>query len=132
MERSSLDDVLARRPDLQEPLADLVRTLHSGPVEPELLDACDALIRHRIGVAPKGPVPDVGAAGLDERTRAVLVMAEQFVVDPHGIDPPMRDAVLDHCSLAELATLVQAFAVFDALGRMEAVLIPDEEEGERG
>jgi alkylhydroperoxidase family enzyme len=122
----SLDDALALRPDLAAPLDDLMRTLRSGPIEPELLDACEGLIRHRVGVPVRGAVPDVGAAALDDRSRAVLVMAEQFVVDPHGIDPPMRDAVLDHCSLAELATLVQAFAMFDALARMEAVLISSE------
>jgi hypothetical protein len=119
----SLDDALAKRPDLRKPLDELLRTIRSGPVEPELLEACDALIRHRVGVDPRGPVPDVSDRALDHRSRAVLVMAEQFVVDPHGIDGPMRDAVLDHCSLAELATLVQAFAMFDALGRMEAVLV---------
>ncbi len=127
MDARSLDEVLAQRPDLREPLDDLLRTIRSGPIEPELLDGCDALIRHRIGVPPKGPVPDVGDPALDERSRAVLVMAEQFVVDPHGIDPPMRDAVLDHCSLADLATLVQAFAMFDALARMEAVLVESPE-----
>lgn len=132
MDARSLDDALARRPDLREPLDDLLRTIRSGPIEPDLLDGCDALIRHRIGVPPKGPVPDVGDASLDDRTLAVLVMAEQFVVDPHGIDPPMRDAVLDHCSLAELATLVQAFAMFDALARMEAVLVEASDEEASG
>jgi hypothetical protein len=123
MDAESLDAALARRPDLRGPLDDLLRILREGPVEPALLDACEALIRHRIGVPVAGPGPDVGDAALDDRTLAVLVMAEQFVVDPHGIDAPMRDAVLDHCSLPELATLVQAFAMFDALARIEAVLI---------
>jgi len=123
MDAKSLDAALALRPDLREPLDDLLRTLRDGPVESALLDACDALIRHRVGVPVDGPVPDVADSALDDRSGAVLVMAEQFVVDPHGIDPPMRDAVLDHCSMAELATLVQAFAMFDALARMEAVLI---------
>ena len=123
MDAKSLDAALALRPDLREPLDDLLRVLRDGPVEPALLDACDALIRHRVGVPVGGVVPDLADAALDDRSRAVLVMAEQFVVDPHGIDPPMRDAVLDHCSMAELATLVQAFAMFDALARMEAVLI---------
>lgn len=117
-----VDDALALRPDLEGPLDDLRTTIRNGPVEPELLDACDALIRHRLGVPVKGPIPDTGAADLDDRQRAVLVLAEQFVIDPHGIDSAMRDALLDHCSLAELATLVQACAVFDALARMEAVL----------
>jgi alkylhydroperoxidase family enzyme len=123
MDAKSLDAALALRPDLRAPLDDLLRTLRDGPVEPALLDSCEALIRHRVGVPVGGSVPDVADAALDDRSRAVLVMAEQFVVDPHGIDPPMRDAVLDHCSMAELATLVQAFAMFDALARMEAVLI---------
>jgi alkylhydroperoxidase family enzyme len=120
----ALDAELARRPDLAGPLADLLASLRTGPVEEPLLAACEALIRHRIGVPVAGPVPDVGAPGLDARTCAVFTMAEQFVVDPHGIDDELRDAVLDHCSLAQLATLVQAFAVFDALARMEAVLGP--------
>jgi len=123
MDAETLDAALALRPDLAEPLADLLATLRAGPVAPELLDSCDALIRQRIGVPVHGAVPDVGAGDVDDRTRAILVMAEQFVVDPHGIDAAMRDAVLDHCSLAELSTFVQAFAVFDALARMEAVLI---------
>lgn len=123
MDAESLDAALALRPDLRGPLDGLLRTLREGPVEPTLLEACDALIRHRVGVPVDGPIPDVADPSLDDRTRAVLVMAEQFVVDPHGIEPPMRDAVLDHCSMAELATLVQAFAMFDALARMEAVLI---------
>ena len=123
MDARSIDDALALRPDLAEPLADLLATLRAGPIESDLLDGCEALIRHRVGVPVHAPVPDVGSASLDDRTRAILVMAEQFVVDPHGIDTEMRDRVLDHCSLEELATLVQAFAVFDALARMEAVLI---------
>jgi hypothetical protein len=128
VDAESVEAALALRPDLAEPLDDLMRKLRGGPVEPELLDRCEALIRHRIGVPVGCDVPDA-ASEADPRARAVLIMAEQFVVDPHGIDPPMRDAVLDHCSLAELATLVQAFAMFDALARMEAVLIerPDAE-----
>lgn len=110
-----------RRPDLGAPLGELLAALRAGPVEPELLDACDALIRHRVGVPVDGEVPDAASPTLDARWRAVLTMAEQFVMDPHGIDPAMRDVVLDHCSLAELATLVQAFAMSDALARMEAV-----------
>jgi alkylhydroperoxidase family enzyme len=118
-----LDRALGARPDLQGPLHDLQGALRAGPVEPPLLDACESLIRHRLGVPVSGTVPDPGDPGLDARTRAVLVVAEQFVVDPHGIDDDMRDRLLDHCSLAELATLMPAFAVFDALARMEAVLV---------
>jgi hypothetical protein len=120
----TFDARLAARPDLAGPLADLVAALRAGPLEPELLDDCERLVRHRIGVSGGAP-PDVGAADLDPRRRAVLLMAEQFVMDPHGIDDAMRDAVLDHCTLAELSTLVQALAVFDALARMEAVLGED-------
>ena len=118
----TLDEVLALRPDLEAPLRDLLTAVRSGPIEPELLDSCDALIRRRIGVPVAGAVPDPGDATWDDRTRAVLTIAEQFVMDPHGIDDDLRDRVLDHCSLAELATLMQACALFDALARMEAVL----------
>jgi hypothetical protein len=117
-----MEEALAQIPDLAEPLRDLCATLRAGPVEPELLDLCETLIRHRLRVPASGPVPDAGDPTLDERTRAVLLVAEQFVVDPHGIDDQMRDRLLDHCSLAELATLMPAFAVFDARARMEAVL----------
>jgi hypothetical protein len=116
------DDLLAGRPDLAEPLRDLCAALRAGPVETELLDACEAMIRRRLGVPVAVPPPDPGDATLDDRARSVLLVAEQFVVDPHGIDDRMRDDVLDHCSLEELATLMTAFAVFDALARMEAVL----------
>ena len=131
MSGRSARDLLAIRPDLVAPLQDLLGTLRAGPVEPALLDNCEALIRHRIGVGEGGAVPDVGAPDLEPRTRAVLVLAEQFVVDPHGIDDRMRDEVLDHCSLAELATVMQACAVFDALARMEAVLTKTVEQGGR-
>jgi alkylhydroperoxidase family enzyme len=126
---TSIDDVLDLRPDLAEPLDDLLATLRAGPIERELLDSCEALVRRRIGVPVTGPVPDTSARDLDARTRNVLYLTEQFVLDPHGIDIDLRDAVLDHCSLEELATLVQAIAVFDALARMEAVLTsPDDEQ----
>jgi alkylhydroperoxidase family enzyme len=124
----SIDDVLALRPDLAGPLDELMAKLRTGPVDAELLESCEALVRQRIGVPVTRPVPDTASPDLDARTRAVLFLAEQFVIDPHGIDVDLRDAVLDHCSLAELATLVQALAMFDALARMEAVLTrPDEE-----
>jgi alkylhydroperoxidase family enzyme len=126
-DRVSLEQALARRPDLALPLEDLRTAIRTGPVDAELLDACEALIRRRVGVPVSGPVPDVGDPALDARRRAVLTLAEQFAVDPHGIDDELRDRVLDHCSLEELATLVTAFAVFDALARIEAVL--REEEG---
>lgn len=119
---TSMGKALALRPDLAEPLDDLRAALRHGPIAPELLDACEALIRRRVGVTVTTPVPDVGSKDLDMRTRLVLMLAEQFVLDPHGIDPELRDSLLDHCTLPELATLVQAFAVFDALARMEAVL----------
>jgi hypothetical protein len=125
----ALDAALARRPDLDGPLRDLLAALRAGPVEPELLDACHALIRHRLGVPVVGAVRDASDPTLDERWRAVLAITEQFVIDVHGIDDDLRDRVLDHCSLAELATLMQACAVFDALARMEAVLTVSGEEG---
>jgi alkylhydroperoxidase family enzyme len=125
--RVSLEEALARRPDLALPLEDLRAAIRTGPVEGELLDACEALVRQRVGVPVSGPVPDVGDPALDDRRRAVLTLAEQFALDPHGIDDELRDRVLDHCSLEELATLVTAFALFDALARMEAVL--SEEDG---
>lgn len=126
---TSIDDVLDLRPDLAEPLDDLLATLRAGPIERELLDSCEALVRRRIGVPVTGPVPDTSSRDLDARTRTVLFLTEQFVIDPHGIDVDLRDAVLDHCTLEELATLVQAIAVFDALARMEAVLTsPDDDD----
>jgi alkylhydroperoxidase family enzyme len=126
---TSIDGVLDLRPDLADPLGELQDTLRAGPIEPELLDACEALVRRRIGVPVTTVVPDTAARNVDARTRAILFLAEQFVIDPHGIDEDLRDSVLDHCSLEELSTLVQALAIFDALARMEAVLTaPDDDE----
>ena len=114
---TTADGLLARRPDLAAPLDAYRAALRAGPLDDALLDRCEALVRRRIDrVAATG---DDG--GGNPRERAVLAFAQQFVVDAHGIDDGMRDAVLDHCSTAELAVLVQWLAVADGMARLTAV-----------
>jgi alkylhydroperoxidase family enzyme len=117
------DTRLDRRPDLAEALAAYRAAIRSGPLDEALLDQCEALVRGRIAheAAPR-------ERPADERARAVLELADQFVIDAHGIDDAMRDAVLDHLSSVELAALVQWLAVSDGLARLDAVLAdPDED-----
>jgi alkylhydroperoxidase family enzyme len=110
------EDVLHGRADLAQPFEAYREELRSDLVDDALLDGCEALVRSRI----RGePVPVVPA---DERARAVLTFAEQFVIDPHGIDDAMRDAVLDHLTTPQLAVLVQWIALSDGLARLELML----------
>ena len=48
--------------------------------------------------------------------------AEQFVLDPHGVDDALRDAVIDHYELAGLVALCEALALFDGFCRFRTVL----------
>jgi len=105
------------RPDLAAPLDAYRAALRDGPLDDGLLDRCEALVRCRIDRSA-----EAGEDGGNPRERAVLAFADQFVVDPHGIDDGMRDAVLDHCSTAELAVLVQWLALADGMARFDAVL----------
>jgi hypothetical protein len=49
-------------------------------------------------------------------------LAEQFVIDPHGVTAEMRDAVIAHVGEAGLVALVEALAVFDGFTRFRTVL----------
>ena len=114
---STADDLLGRRPDLATPLDAYRAALRNGPLDDALLDRCVLLVQRRIDRSAVA-----GDDGGNPRERAVLAFADQFVIEPHGIDDGMRDAVLDHCSTAELAVLVQWLALADGMARLNAVL----------
>ena len=115
---STADELLTRRPDLAAPLDAYRVSLRATPLDDALLDRCAQLVQRRIA-----RTSEPGASeGDDARTRAVLMFADQFVIDPHGIDDSMRDDVLDHLSPAELAVLVQWLAITDGLARFSTVL----------
>ena len=76
-------------PTSKRPCADLRHTLEIVPIEPELLDACDAPIRpHR---RARGRCR-TRRGRLGTTAARALTIAEQFVMDPHGID--------DDCAIA--------------------------------
>jgi alkylhydroperoxidase family enzyme len=58
----------------------------------------------------------------DDTTRACLGFAEQFVIDPSGIDKAGRAQVRTAVGLPRLVGLAQAVAVFDGFSRFRTVL----------
>ena len=96
-------------PPVLEELVRLEAEVWKGTLPRDLLE----LVRSRVRTL----VDD-----LDERDRAVVRWAEQFVIDPHGISDADRaalTAVLDDRQLGELTTAV---AVFEALARTRVAL----------
>lgn len=61
-------------------------------------------------------------AALSPRQRACLALAEQFVLDPSGIDDTLFVPVRDALGEAGVVTLLEALAVFDGFARFEAML----------
>ena len=53
---------------------------------------------------------------------ACLALAEQFVIDPHGVTHEMREAVVAHVGDAGLVALAEALAVFDGFTRFRTQL----------
>jgi alkylhydroperoxidase family enzyme len=87
-------------------------------VDPAVLGACAARIRALVRCEPDPTRPEaLGAAG-----RAALRVAEQFVLDPHGLRDADFEALHAHFDDAGIAALVLAVAVFDARARFEVAL----------
>lgn len=96
-------------PPVHEQLVQLEAALWEGTLPRDLLELVRARVRTLVG-------------DLDERDRAVVRWAEQFVLDPHEISDAEKEAlraVLDERQLGELTTAV---AVFEALARTRVAL----------
>ena len=96
-------------PAVHEELVRLETEVWNGTLPPDLLQLVRSRVRTLVG-------------DLDERDRAVVRWAEQFVIDPHEITDAERGGltgVLDDRQLGELTTAV---AVFEALARTRVAL----------
>jgi alkylhydroperoxidase family enzyme len=72
------------------------------------------------------------APRFDEITRACLGFAEQFVMDPSGIDAGQRATLRAEVGWAKLVGLTQAVAAFDGFDRFRLVLGIDTDPGPAG
>ena len=137
-----LDHVFGLRPDLYEPFRDFYAVFWTDRLlDPVLLELCRLRVAQLLGCESEQRVryAPARAAGLTEEQvarldgwlddpaftdaqRAGLAFAEQFVIDPHGLDDERRDAVIDHLGLPGLVALCEALALFDGFCRFRSIL----------
>ncbi len=109
---------LADRPDLLERLERLVRRVEDGRLDSRILELCRLRVGTLLGCpAHAGSVP--ASQDMDERQRACLDFAEQFVLDHHAITDGDASRVTEHLTDAEMVALTTALAVYDGFCRFE-------------
>ncbi len=137
-----LDRVFGLRPDLYE----LYRAFYAvfwtdSLLDPVVLELCRLRVAQLLRCESEERVRYAPAreAGLTEEQigrlrdwtsdpsftdaqRAALAFAEQFVLDPHGVDDDCRDAVIDHVGLPGLVALCESLACFDGFCRFRTIL----------
>jgi alkylhydroperoxidase family enzyme len=134
---ASTPGLLALRPDLGELLDAMLDQLWRT-LDPVLLELCrlhvSTIIGDRVGAVHRTPGVDLDPALLDslgswwssprydDRLRACLAYAEQFVVDVHGITDQHAATVAAHLSPPEQVAFTTALGLFDGLARMRAAL----------
>jgi hypothetical protein len=120
---SAFDAVFGLRPDLFDAYCHFESVFWThGLLDAEVLVACRARCRQLLR-AHGAPVEPVTADDPDGLLAACLALAEQFVIDPHGVTVEMRDAVVAHVGDAGLVALVEALAVFDGFTRFRTMLV---------
>ena len=135
---ASTPGLLALRPDLGELLDAMLDQLWRT-LDPGLLEVCrvhvSATIGDRVGADLRTPGVDLDAELLaslgswwssphcDDRLRACLTYAEQFVLDVHGITDDHAVAVAAHLTPAEQVAFTTALGLFDGLARMRKALV---------
>lgn len=136
------DAVIGLRPDLAAAYRDFAAVFWDDALfDPVALELCRLRVAQllRCPGALEERMPAATAAGLTEELvgalpawstdsrftdlqRAALTIAEQFVLDPHGITAEQRAAVVAHAGDAGLVALVEALAVFDGFTRFRTIL----------
>jgi hypothetical protein len=115
---TSFERVFGLRPNAYARFAELLDGLAGGGIDTTTLDACaqriDALLRFE-------PDPTTVLA-LTEAQRAAVGYAEQYALDPHGLRDSDFDALHEHFTDAQLATLTLAVAMYDARARFSVAL----------
>ncbi len=136
----TLDEAMATRPELAEPLDDYLATAFAA-VDPVVLELCRLRIATLHGDAHQQRVRTESAlaAGLTEdkiaaladharapqftdHERACLAYAEQFVIDVHGLTDADAERVQDGMTDAEFVAFTVALGLLDGIGRMRLVL----------
>lgn len=113
---ASFDELVSLRPGLSEDLAAFDALLWSGrDVGVPLLELVRQRIAQLLGAA--GPAPPAATPA----EQACLALAEQVVLDPHGVTDELVDAVRSILGDAGTAALAIAVAVFE--GRTRAALV---------
>jgi alkylhydroperoxidase family enzyme len=139
---SALERVLGGRPELQPFFREFVgRVWADGLVEPDLLELCRLAIARvhgcesdlalRYQAACDAGLSEEKVAALpywrtsehfSERERHCLALAEQFTLDPHGVDDESFGRVASDLGPQGTVALVYSLAVFDGLARLRAIL----------
>jgi alkylhydroperoxidase family enzyme len=142
---ATLDGLLDLRPDLNEPYRDFVGIFWARRlVDPIVLDLCRLRVAQLLGCASQldertRAAVDVGlteeqvarlpewptSACFTAAQRAALGYAEQFVLDPHGVDDAMRAELHEHFSGGEAVALTEALALLDGFTRIQVLLCDD-------
>ena len=139
---TAFDRVFGLCPELRadvEAFAELLWTRR--PVDPVLLElcrlriaqilGCTAELQRRSAAALAAGLTEERIAALDDWAAsggfsavecAALRVAEQFVLDPHGVSDADAAAVTAHLSPAGMVAFVQALAIFDGFTRFRAIL----------
>jgi alkylhydroperoxidase family enzyme len=137
-----LDRVFGLRPDLYDPFRAFYAVFWSDRLlDPVVLELCRLRVAQLLGCQSEQrvryrPARDAGLTeeqvaqlpawpqgpAFTDAQRAALALAEQFVLDPHGIDDERRDAVIDHFGLPGLVALCEALALFDGFCRFRMIL----------
>jgi alkylhydroperoxidase family enzyme len=137
----SLHGLLSIRPDLGERYDAMIERLWHSGVDATLLELCRIRIAQLVGDAagatlrtPQGLGPGsseqrVGQlpdwrrqSSFSEAERAALTVAEQFVVDVHGVSDDQFAALVAHHGSAGAVALATAFGLFDGQSRFRLAL----------
>ena len=119
---SEFDAVFGLRPDLFDAYRDFETVFWSHDLlDAEILDACRTRVAQLLR-AEGAPTEHVAADDPSSALAACLLLAEQFVIDPHGVTTEMREAVVARVGDAGLVALVEALAIFDGFTRFRTIL----------
>lgn len=140
---TSRDDLLGLHPGLAAAHDDVLAEIWNGSVDPRILELCRLRAATLVGnrrawQAPMSPA--AAAAGLDRdlvealprwpsdprfdaATSACLLLAEQFVLDVHGVTDEMVDGVSNHIGPDGVITLTTALAMWEVTNRFDNALL---------
>lgn len=137
------EDLLALHPGLAASHRVVVEEIWSSGVDPRILELCRVRTATLVGnraVATEPMTPAAAAAGLepdlvaslphwpsdprfDPTMRACLTLAEQFVLDVHGVTDDLVDDVAGHLGPDGVVTLTTALATWEITNRFDNALL---------